>query len=203
MPYYQLQIVMYPTSNLAEDAITNSWSCEAANTAGALLFANEVVAKYVQYVNTFPNTVRQTNHVYKVFNRADVEPRVPVIQGLWNFTDPPTGDPLPPEVAHCLSFQGDATSGVQQARRRGRVYIGPIDLGRVGTDGRPNATQMATLLQWGDTLLAASDAASQWLWTVHSAVNGTDVPVTNGWVDDEFDTQRRRGRRATFRQLFT
>ena len=205
MARYAVQIVTYPTSNLAEDATVGSWSCEAADSAAALLFTNAVITEYSNAVAMFPSSVRQVNHVYKIFNRADPTPRVPVLQGIWNFPAAPTGDPLPPEVAHCLSFQGAATSGVPQARRRGRIYFGPLDIARVGADGRPSAIQMTAMDLFGTNLLAASIAAPTWLWTVHSTITpapGSDVEVLNGWVDDEFDTQRRRGRRATTRATF-
>lgn len=203
MPFYHVQLQIFPTSNLAEDAVTNTWSCAANSTGDALLFTNAVVGLYDTYRAMFPNIVRQNNHVYKVYNRADPEPRVPVLEGAWSFTAAPTLAPAPPEVAHCMSFQGDQLSGIPQARRRGRVYFGPLRLERIDTDGRPNATQMATLDAFGTALLAASVAGSGWDWTVHSSVPGVgDAIITNGWVDNEFDTQRRRGRVATSRLLF-
>lgn len=203
MPFYAVQLQIFPTSNRPEDAVTNSFSCSANSTGDALLFTNQVVALYDTYRAMFPNIVRQTNHVYKIFNRADPKPRQPVAEGLWSFGAAPTMAPAPPEVAHCMSFQGDALSGVPQARRRGRVYFGPLRIERIDTDGRPNATQMATLDAFGTDLLAASVAAAGWNWTVHSSVLGVgDAIITNGWVDNEFDTQRRRGRVATARSLF-
>jgi hypothetical protein len=119
--------------------------------------------------------------------------------------------PLPEECALCLSFHADyATdpefSGVMRprARDRGRVYIGPLNnvTGGYDTNGRstPGAT-VATSLGEAGTRLADSGAAS--LWCVWSRVDSALKEVVAGWVDDAFDTQRRRGPEATARVLWT
>lgn len=202
MPNYAVQIVMFPASNVIEDATTNTWSCEAADSAGALLFTNAVVAFYNGIRDRFSTLTRQNNHVYKIFDRADPTPRQPVLEGLWNFTAAPTGNPLPPEVAKCLSFQGVAVSGVPQARRRGRVYLGPFNTSTLGTNGRPTTALTDDIRDDAQVLLTASKAATTWFWTVWSDTLGTGVEVDNGWVDDEWDTMRSRGRDATYRDLF-
>jgi hypothetical protein len=51
-------------------------------------------------------------------------------------------------------------------------------------------------------MLTASNAQGQWKWAVYSTVNMTGVNVAAGWVENAFDTQRRRGRIATIRSVF-
>jgi hypothetical protein len=63
------------------------------------------------------------------------------------------------------------------------------------------ATRTAAVNSWGN-LLDASQAATAWKWAVYSTVNATGVEVTNGWVENAWDTQRRRGRIATVRTVF-
>jgi hypothetical protein len=101
-----------------------------------------------------------------------------------------------------LSFQGAPESGVSQARKRGRVFIGPLRSSLIGADGRPSPATVSLFAAEGEDLLDASNAATTWSWTVHSATTGDNSVVTNGWCDNEFDTQRRRGRIATSRTVF-
>jgi hypothetical protein len=102
-----------------------------------------------------------------------------------------------------LSFQGTPLSGTPQSRRRGRIYFGPFRTSGLNTQGRPAAGLITSLVNAGDALLAASDAAANWQWVIWSPTTGLEVGVANGWVDDEFDTQRRRGRVPTARTTFS
>lgn len=202
MPNYAVQIAIFPTSNLNADAVSNNWSCEADDDSAANDAATAFIAFHQSLFSYYPATVRQSTHSYKIYNRADPIPRAPVEEGTWAFSSAPAGNPAPPEVAVCLSFQGDPESGVSQARKRGRIYFGPVETSQIDTTGRPASALRAQLISSADTLLTASNSAADWVWTVYSSVTGDSFPVTNGWVDDEFDTQRRRGRLATTRTVF-
>lgn len=131
---------------------------------------------------------------------------------------------LPSEVALCMSFRGDYGLALEEAaddadadsaperprsRRRGRIFEGPFgtDAIAVGTPGRPHANLIAALVDYGDRL---ADIGTQGFafgldlrWVVKSgAYVGAAVTthdVSSVWVDNEWDTQRRRGIRATAR----
>jgi len=124
---------------------------------------------------------------------------------------------LPNEVALAVSFHGDLSAvgefgsgGTRpRARRRGRVFIGPLwdgtSASSSGNPARPSATFMEDLRLAADRLMILSDDATTWKWVVpHAAESAgwTSVPVIGGWVDNEFDTQRRRGLVATTRSTF-
>jgi len=211
MSFYFVQATIFPTSNLAADASTNTFSFEAASLpAVSLGILPSLEIFYKSLVSIFPNTVRQDVHTLKAYDRADPEPRQPVFTRTFDFTAAPGGAPLPPEVALCLSFQGEPVSGEPQARKRGRIYLGPIRQDRVGTDGRPTQGMLTSVLDAATALKAAGDASTTWYWAVWSPTTAAastpalaNVPIENGWVDNEFDTQRRRGRVATFRQTFS
>lgn len=202
MPNYSLQVTVMPASGLPADAMVNNWSCTATTNGEALLFTNQVVDLYKLYMGMYSNLIAQLDHKIKLFNRADPAPRAPVNEFAFDFASAPSGAPMPTEVALCLSFQGAPESGVSQARKRGRIYFGCFDASSIDSSGRPGATLMAQLDGFGTDLLAASTAAPNWAWVVHSSVTGDNFPVVNGWVDNEFDTQRRRGRLATSRATF-
>jgi hypothetical protein len=135
----------------------------------------------------------------KTYNLADEMPRVPLV---FPGTLPANGltDVLPSEVAVCLSY----TAGPPVTKnRRGRIFIGPLGANAsVATAGQFPivAPTLITKLKSAATTLAADNAAS---WAIMSRVLNKvprDEPVFydigGGWVDDAFDTQRRRGIKA-------
>jgi hypothetical protein len=105
----------------------------------------------------------------------------------------------PREIACCLSYY----SGRNSPRYRGRIYVpivaalpGNVTLGvRPSTLARDNVAALVPLL----TGLGGTNVD----WVVYSRVDDTARPVTNWWVDDEWDVQRRRGLRSTARTAGT
>lgn len=140
------------------------------------------------------------------YDWTDPEPRAP--RHVGTFTLPTAGNltSLPFEVALCLTFQGENASGINQQRRRGRIYLGPLGGGSVvmgsNVPPAPSATFMTTVADAAEGLSAALSApAAQWV--VHSRVSSNNAPVVGGWIDNEFDTQRRRQVRATARTVWS
>jgi hypothetical protein len=171
----------------------------------------------------FSTEIGQNGHEIRFYDMADPEPRVPLHTEPFNLPAAPNGDPLPGEVAVVLSFQGVKVSGQPQARRRGRIFLGRLDKD-CSSAGRPSTSLMTSLAGAGQALLTASDGAAGWSWGIYSAAfdgmtrdeNGNVVPhptreaytstftaVDNGWVDNAFDTQRRRGLAASTRTTFS
>lgn len=204
MPFYRFQQTIQTTDNVAANYGTNTWHFFADNVA-ALSGVVTAVSTFYNNMRAFNSSlVRQNGHTYKIYDLADPEPRAPVVEGGWNYSVAPSGNPLPTEVALCLSFQAPKVSGTNQARRRNRIYFPFLNTTANASDGRPSSTIVGGLAAEGDTLLAASDAAGTWAWSIYSTqvpIN-TSPPVANGWCDNEWDTQRRRGRAATSRTIF-
>lgn len=146
--------------------------------------------------DVFSNVLSQGTgaHQVKIYDLTDPSPRPPVHIGT--FTRSGGTNPLPTEVAICASFQGIQEAGYSQARRRGRVFIGPLRQATItaGTDGYPRISN-ATLTAIADACsdLQANASAVDWAWCVWSRADDELYIVNNGWVEDEFDTQRRRG----------
>lgn len=134
------------------------------------------------------------------------------------FSAPIGAGPLPREIALCLSFHGDLTglaeevadtadAGLERdrpaSRKRGRVYIGPLSQAALtaGTDSRPGAGIMAVSLRVGAYLLSgpAPLVTNELVPVVYSRKLRTTADITGFWVDNEWDTQRRRGLRRTTR----
>jgi hypothetical protein len=132
---------------------------------------------------------------------------------------------MPSEVALCLSFY--ATRNVP--KQRGRIYLGPLSeramtVGRISVPVAGLLTSMAAAATrlihqaaapvhtFTDDPLALPTAGHLVNWVNHSdiGVTGTKaVPspsyenITNGWIDNEWDTVRRRREKATARTLYS
>lgn len=133
---------------------------------------------------------------------------------------PPTG--LTGEAACCLSFEGDLTNIPETeanpspppaffrpaARRRGRVYIGPLNEAAIqensGTDFevKPSSALLSSLRFSGEDL-RDYPLTGGWEWVVYSPTDDQAYTVVTGFVDNAFDTQRRRGNASTSRTLWT
>ena len=193
-------------SNLTADYATNNTYWVVPDPLDLPLVGAAIKAAYDLWRPQMGSNVRQTNHVTKFYNREDPEPRAPVLTYTWSLAAAPAGTNLPPEVSLCCSFQGDLMSGQPQSRRRGRNYLPFPSSAALGVDGRPPAGAITAAVAWGDSLLEFSKSSSEHTWVVASSfgVPGEfDTIITNGWVDNEFDTQRRRGRDATARTTFS
>jgi hypothetical protein len=200
----RVQIVLKTTDANPENFVTNSWCVkdmspgvdDAAVTAAFKAFYDSFTAA------RWSNTLAQNGHLAKYSLLPGFPPNYPFAEVVWNMGAAPSGNPLPSEVAICLSMQGPRSAGFPQARRRGRVYIGPLADGN-NTAGRPTAASSTALannvLTLKNTINALPSGASLAVW---SGVDSAAVEVTNGWIDNAFDTQRRRGLAWTSRTLW-
>lgn len=108
--------------------------------------------------------------------------------------------PMPNEVALCCSFKSSEQKG---PRGRGRVFIGPLNGTAVTEAGDTTLRPLATLQQAVvDAAVALKNSSGSTLctWSVYSTFGPDHLhPVTDVWCDNEFDTVRKRGERATAR----
>lgn len=202
MGFYTLQQTIATVDNTAENYATNTWHFEAETGQDITNAQSAIQTFYASISDRFGNIVRQNNHPWKIYDDTDPEPRAPVSSGSWNLASAPSLGSLPPEVSLVLSFQGEQESGVPQARKRGRVFIPFLFSNANGSDGRPIAATITDVRDAANALLTASNNAAGWTWLVFSRVAPGYTAVTNGWVDNEWDTQRRRGRKATSRTVY-
>jgi len=87
-----------------------------------------------------------------------------------------------------------------RARKRGRVYVGPLTLNatNLANDPIPSNNLIARLQAGGASFLALATAP----WQVWSRRDAQMVTVTGGFIDNALDTQRRRGNSPTNRFAF-
>jgi hypothetical protein len=103
---------------------------------------------------------------------------------------------LPRETAVCLSYYAT----VNQPRKRGRVYLPAPILGNAA-GARLGAGDVTRMLTFGPALF--KNLPSGHVPVVFSRTNVATYPITNYWVDNEWDTVRSRGLVATTRSLGT
>ncbi len=150
----------------------------------------------------------------KVYDLGTPEPRIPILR-KWTLGAPIGVDDkeLPAEVALAVSIY----AGVNQPRHRGRIYFGPFSLAATEDDLATQRSRPALLLReaaGGAVKRLINAGANTQNLAVYSrgqyTVNKIPQPkvpgvmriATAGWVDDAWDTQRRRGQGATVRYPF-
>lgn len=144
----------------------------------------------------------------RLYYMDDPKPRVPF--ETFPFTLPTVigaTDGMPNEVAIVNSFQGERVSGLPQARRRGRVFLGPLGkaaftLGTSSAFPKVNITYANAIVDASKRLFTEA-YDNEVRWCVYSRKNNDLVPVRNGWVDSDPDTQRRRENGVRTRTAWT
>lgn len=196
--FMRVQVAKYRASDLPIDHIINTvyfrksgvdlndpdWQQVATDVANLFGSASIVPAGYDRITA-------------KVYDMEDPTPRP--IKAQYTSTSHPLGSSasIPREVALCLSFY----SGRNLPRNRGRIYVGPIR-GNAGERPGPMNIQENQALAQG----LADIGGTNIQWCVYSKRSGTALSdqfkkVSHTWVDDEWDTIRGRGLRATSRNL--
>lgn len=205
------------------DAVMNNWHFKTDDTGTPHDEAADCVSRLTAFYNSiddYLSSFLSGAYITKCFDLSDPEPRVPVFENTGSVSGVSTGNGLPCEIAVCLSFQAPRVSGIPQARRRGRVYIGPLSnaAASLATDTSAgdmivNATFRADLASAASALAgvfvgASSGSAMAWCtFSPTSVVDGMTLAqasnnVTDGWIDYAIDIQRRRGHAPGGRTLW-
>lgn len=205
--YIRVQATLGRDSAVAADAAVNTFHFEADAADDAAL--NDQTAGLQDRLHTFYSSIAQylsgiLNGTvnFRWYNLSDPKPRVPFHQHtLTGLTFP--SSVIPPQVAIAVTLKADFVSGQKPARRRGRVYLGPLggslftaSSGEVRIDNTVR-TNIATAFE----AMARGSTAQAYRLAVFSpttlSVLGTPMgdafnDVTSIEVDDSPDTQRRR-----------
>lgn len=207
-------------TGLPEDAAMNVWHFNTAESdvvaqADQIEIALDVFYSAISSIYS-ANTITGVINT-KYFDLLDVPPRVPILESSITIGSLGTGDALPTECAITMSYQALPESGINQRRRRGRLFLGPLDGGVASTAAGVVKIGTAVLETIAAAALALQETGSvlDWQWIVFSPttagappwtlgeLNSASALVDNGWVDNAFDTQRRRGTRSDARELWS
>jgi len=213
MPVVKAQCTYALDDALPENAMTNTWYAQSLTATPLTIATSFRVALETFYTSIdqslYPITM-STTMTMKFYDMADAEPRVPILTSSVTLT-PSASNAFPNEVALCLSFAGEAVSGVPQARRRGRVYLGPLNGSSsfytpTSSGIRPSPNILDIVLDACEAMqlgLSTSDVLfGVWSSTNREAgmsVDNSFTPAVVAWMDDAYDTQRRRGPAAASR----
>lgn len=217
MAIYRAQFTIPYFTNLPTDVVVNDWHFSFIignpDTSDYEDLRDDLIAFYNAVYSgalggdAMAPWMRPADASLKIYNINDPTPRAPRWEGPAALADNRvSASGIPLESAICCSFQGDQVSGAPQARRRGRVFLGgwgsATEPGDATTFPGPDVALIASINTAAETLVGSA-FADGWQWVVYSRVNNTGAPITNGWVDDAWDTQRRRGNAPTSRAVWS
>lgn len=214
MTVYRVQLVLNPDRE-AKDQFTNTW--HIANRAGQT--REDAVDNFVADLNTFYQAIDSTMGGFvnasvphwRAYDISEDKPRVPFREGDLTALSSSGSSQAPTELAICLSYRGVYASGQSPRRRRGRIYLGPWSTSAIDATaaGRVAAATKTAIVDAADALQAAAAADPAYMWVVYSRVSDPAEEgvvgfweVTQGWVDNAFDIQRRRGLSSSSRTTF-
>lgn len=140
-----------------------------------------------------------------IYDMADAPPRVPIAGPDTIDLSMSANTALPADCSVCLSYHAQYSSGVNRARRRGRVFIGPLNanVGAVvsGQGVRVTTASVTALLDAAEDLYTT--AVTPITWAMWSETDGVAHPITDFSVDNGLDTRRSRDNAATTRTART
>jgi len=184
MPVWRLQTSWAITSTFPRDRMVIT---PHFNDGGALTDPQGLCDDLAAAVDAwFPTTGELKVSAY------DAQGTVPVFPQGETILRPGTAHTAssPRELALCLSFYSQRNL----PRQRGRIYVPAFMAAGGGVGLRPTATTQQKLGALADVFGALGGPDVD--WSVYSRTTQTAHPVTNWWVDDEWDVMRSRGLRG-------
>lgn len=209
--YFRAQVVLQGKTGLPEDVYVNTFGFNNGGLATKQQMADGIKESLFDFYGTvvdqtgqavasmLDGTLVENVAKIKVYDLGEAPPRQVIEREMTLAIT--AGTPLPSEVAMCASFYGD---GRNLPRQRGRVFLGPIKSSYVeAVNAKVRFTTVAqTTVAHAMRRLMQGAIGNAALWSVISPTAADGYTVTNGWVDDATDTQRRRGTAPSNRMTF-
>jgi hypothetical protein len=220
------QVVMQGESNLSKDQYVNTWHFSNGDIplGEPTPAAHDAIRRLADFycgegdtgaVGRYLSGGINRTVTVKVYRLGDPKPRPIVDSATFDLPTANSANSLPAEVACCLSYY----SGRNIVSSRGRVFLGPFTTSAASTGHvpRPDAgfkqvikeaagRLIAKTLVGAGTVIAnelvpglADIIIPDMVWALWSPTHNVAKEVTSGWIDDAFDTQRRRGALPTSR----
>jgi hypothetical protein len=209
-----VQVRFSRTSQLPEDIVIGTFhffvSASTTVSAQAATIAQKVIDFYkrpalpgsaiTQLMSNIISRVANAHEV-RVYDLSQPTPRQPVYSQLFTILAAASAETYPAEVSAVLSVKAPVAPGGNPKRHRGRLYIGPLipgtNMGVVNGDLRISVGSRQQILDAALALMGTN--ADLVRWGVYSRVDQQIRGITSAYVDDAFDTQRRRGGAPTTR----
>lgn len=200
------------SANLYGDAaqtMSNTWYYQGGSASSEAQDIAEITSRIIRFYqaidsSVFPSSVVGNQLDLLVYDMADPEPRVPIADESAALANG-GGGAFPSDIAICLSYHGVYESGVNRARRRGRLFIGPVLAATgVAVTGQGIRVQPSIVT----TILAAAldldnMIATPATWMVYSPTDNAAHAIVQASIDNGFDTRRSRDNRETVREAVT
>lgn len=223
------QVVFQSHSGLPADEIVNTWTFAGSGNAVDVAIAADplLIAFYnaplgiAQYLSTDLNLIPTVTKWYRLSDASATTPDVhgagvgfgsPILITPWTPTAG-SGSSMSNQVAIALSYHGShgnlaehSGAGPRPAsRHRGRVFFGPLNTGCSAVDSANHTlviseSVIAGVTAAAETMRTAAPITAN--WSVWSRKDNAIYAVTGGFMDNRFDTQRRRMEKATTRTGF-
>lgn len=226
--YLRTIVTMPHDSGLPADAVQNTFAWHALGAVDLATAASEINARLDAFYTAISQYISSQYNpsalVVKHYDMSESRPRFPFSESTVDAGAGQTAsNDLPAEVALCVSYEGPRQSGLNQRRRRGRIFIGPLQEGS-GDYALAGATIQDVVADAAEANLLGSSGGPYLLkWAVYSRLQHFGIPVGGSigeldedsperlpvsftdvskmWVDNAWDTQRRRGVKATNRTV--
>jgi hypothetical protein len=213
------QVIIPSFTGLDRDAMTNTFHFLVLDddfaSAVPLIVAGlegfyEAAYNPIAASNVAANSYVWNSAQVKSFDLSTPTPRIPTVTAL-GATIGAGASLLPAEVALCLSYNGAFVPGVPSARKRGRIFLGGLreqtmDSGSAALWPQFKTTFITQVAAAAENLMTTYSSPFNEQWTQVSRVGGGGLtaasPVVGGYVDNQPDTQRRRGGDSTNRVLW-
>lgn len=222
MSTVRAQVVFQGRTGIPEDVFVNTFHFAAASgdkSAAYATLAADLEEFYTvpaapatrSIVSFMSRFILGSASSIRFYDLDDAKPREPtILPYTWTVGSANTAD-LPEEVACCISYH--ATPPIT-ARKRGRIYIGPLNSDTLQTaagvweDTEPGVGPSRPALHFRQALAYSAERLSLAAgplnhWQIRSTrvgaagADGTDgeafYTIVGGYVDNAWDTQRRRG----------
>lgn len=212
MPIIKCQVRLPYFTNLPKDVATNTLYYNVPGSPPASAALDDVAAMIEGFYTTIDDflasvILRSADACsIRMYDLSDPEPRQPIRIETFTLGPPLAAGNMPLECAAVLSYYSAFSSGVPNARRRGRIYIGPLYANALTAGSSSVFPSLSTGVVNGivaavGTLSSITTNGAE--WTQYSPTADLGFPVLGGWMDTEFDTQRRREANPAARVTFT
>jgi len=195
MADYDVQVVLHSFTALPRDAVVNTFHFDVnfPDTLNGL--CDDIAAAYATLA---PIVLGDVNGMTVKVYLPGLNPAGPVFEK--SYAAPNVGATSGPgEVAICLSYTATDNVAAAGKRRRGRVYIGRLKGSILGT-AFVQGIHRDAVLAFGQSIGSAGNAGNT-TWKMHSRMDNVYVKIEAIFVDDAWDTQRRRGKAPSVRQV--
>jgi len=193
MTVHQYQVRLQGSSGMPEDVYENVLYYDTVNFDSVQGTCDEIKAKYIA-----ANFIGGVNAVeVRAYALAGGQP----VASSGPSPKNAVAVSWPHEVAICLSYAAVDDPANSTKRRRGRIYMGPLGGSIPPSDQlRPTVTYRNIILDFGEGLAQVGFAAAT-DWMMYSRTDQVAAKIESIWVDNAWDTQRRRGLSPTTRTV--